>query len=572
MAALKPYIDPETGQLVMTGDPGYDPTSGMATPADAAPIQANPAAFAAFVPPEEATDLAGQIARLLSAQFGGMMTPRWQSPAAGGAATTATPPEGTTGPGAAESVPAEAAAQTGQPTPRGFTGEGDATKPYRDPVTGALITSGDAGYDPTAGTRPMPIPPPPGGDYGNVEAFTPPPAPPSQGMAWLQGIDYGNMGTQPAPAPPGPSSVNMPWLADMPAPPPRTTGDGTGTAGTAAGLEGYRPEGDATKPYRDPITGELVRYGDAGYDPTGGTVPMPIPPPPGDDYANLEPFTPSESEGMPWLNQGSGSEGMPWLSNIAYQQQVPAPEVSSEGMPWLGSDRGERDPFGAGVVSRAPAGQEEVVPFQAPEMPQLTDYTSFLSDVLYPELVGRIGAANPYDVRREDILAGPEADIRQSYDEAAERLQNWAAVTGKLGVPYFRDQLRELAEDEARARLGVRSRFGELAAGAEEPMRRGRIADLMSGIQTDLGRQGQLFGQGLATRQLAGQEYGDWYNRRLQSMLQPQQQQDMAINLALSALGGGSPTQTGAAASGALGGSGRMYAAILNSILGGIYG
>jgi hypothetical protein len=132
---------------------------------------------------------------------------------------------------------------------------------------------------------------------------------------------------------------------------------------------------------------------------------------------------------------------------------------------------------------------------------------------------GQIGAANPYDTRREAILAGPQAALQQRYKEAQENLTSAAGVGNDLGSPAFAEQQRKLAADLMRERMNLESQFGIQAAGADMELpgqRQAALSDALNtqltnnqGIQTMLGNQINEFGiglQGLQNQQLAQRE------------------------------------------------------------------
>ena len=132
---------------------------------------------------------------------------------------------------------------------------------------------------------------------------------------------------------------------------------------------------------------------------------------------------------------------------------------------------------------------------------------------------GQIGAANPYDTRREAILAGPQAALQQRYKEAQENLTSAAGVGNDLGSPAFAEQQRKLAADLMRERMNLESQFGIQAAGADMELpgqRQAALSDALNtqltnnqGIQTMLGNQINEFGtglQGLQDQQLAQRE------------------------------------------------------------------
>ena len=214
-------------------------------------------------------------------------------------------------------------------------------------------------------------------------------------------------------------------------------------------------------------------------------------------------------------------------------------------------------------------GQAEVPGMGVPGMHPMTDYTQYLSDVLMPEVIGRIGEASPWDVRRDEILEGPSAAIEHYYDQAVENLLNQAGVTGSLGMPLFRGNLTDLERDRMLAQLDVRSQFGQQAAASEEAMRSGRIGDVLAAMQADIARQESHFGQDLMARRQAIQEYNDWYDRYVSGFMLPYNYQDRGLELLLGGMG--HTVQPGQAIGGAVGGAGQaggIYNQLLQNLLG----
>ena len=231
-----------------------------------------------------------------------------------------------------------------------------------------------------------------------------------------------------------------------------------------------------------------------------------------------------------------------------------------------GSDWG--DPYGLLEPHPGPMDPTHMEP-NYPEHEPMVDYTQYLSDVLMPEVIGRIGEPSPWDVRRDEILEGPTAAIDEHYNRAVENLLNQAGVTGSLGMPLFRGNLTDLERDRMQSQLDIRSQFGQQAAAADEAMRSGRIGDLLAAIQADIARQDSQFGQNLMARRQAGQEYYDWYDRYVRGALGPYDYQDMGLQLLLGGMG--HTVQPGQAISGAVGGAGQagnIYAGLLANLLG----
>jgi hypothetical protein len=175
--------------------------------------------------------------------------------------------------------------------------------------------------------------------------------------------------------------------------------------------------------------------------------------------------------------------------------------------------------------------------------------------------VNRIGQANPYDTRRDDIIGGQDAQVDRMFDEEFARIENAFAVNNNLGSPAYIKAMQDMNARKAEAKLGIRSEFGQAAAAQDESMARGRIEDIEGAIASrragemgeeqiqDLRRQGALgagsyigteqFEQGLrgqgmeeAARrsrlQDAGQVLGAEQDQVMRDMLYQQQLQEQA--------------------------------------------
>ena len=175
--------------------------------------------------------------------------------------------------------------------------------------------------------------------------------------------------------------------------------------------------------------------------------------------------------------------------------------------------------------------------------------------------VNRIGQANPYDTRRDDIIAGQDAQVDRMFDEEFARIENAFAVNNNLGSPAYIKAMQDMNARKAEAKLGIRSEFGQAAAAQDESMARGRLEDIEGAIASrragemgeeqvqGLRREGalgagsyigteqfeqDLRGQGMeeAARrsrlQDAGQVLGDEENRVMRDMLYQQQLQEQA--------------------------------------------
>ena len=114
----------------------------------------------------------------------------------------------------------------------------------------------------------------------------------------------------------------------------------------------------------------------------------------------------------------------------------------------------------------------------------------------------RIDDANPYDTRRDDIIAGQDSEVDRMYDKEFERIQNQFAVNNNLGSPAYTQALQDMNDQKAQAKLGIRSEFGQSAAATDESMASGRLADVTSAIGTS--RSGEVSEEAIQANRRAG--------------------------------------------------------------------
>ena len=114
----------------------------------------------------------------------------------------------------------------------------------------------------------------------------------------------------------------------------------------------------------------------------------------------------------------------------------------------------------------------------------------------------RIDAANPYDTRRDDIIAGQDSEVDRMYDQEFARIQNEFAVNNNLGSPAYTQALQDMQDQKARAKLGIRSEFGRTAAAQDESMASGRLDDITGAINTS--RAGQVSEEAIQANRRAG--------------------------------------------------------------------
>ena len=209
-----------------------------------------------------------------------------------------------------------------------------------------------------------------------------------------------------------------------------------------------------------------------------------------------------------------------------------------------GDATGEATPF-AGMAG------ENI--FESPPelaMPEITDYTQALQMPLYNDLLESMGAASPYDTRRDEVLGGETAYLDKIYDEKRENLENRFAVMDQLGSPGFRKAMSDLEEDRAQAKLGITSEFGREAARGDEAIRRGRSQDLASALGFERGRVRDEMGFQDQLQRQATQDFNNYLDQVFRSYMAPQDSYDNALRMMLGGLGTAIQPNIGAAMTG----------------------
>ena len=209
-----------------------------------------------------------------------------------------------------------------------------------------------------------------------------------------------------------------------------------------------------------------------------------------------------------------------------------------------GDAAGEATPF-AGMAG------ENI--FESPPelaMPEITDYTQALQMPLYNDLLESMGAASPYDTRRDEVLGGETAYLDKIYDEKRENLENRFAVMDQLGSPGFRKAMSDLEEDRAQAKLGITSEFGREAARGDEAIRRGRAQDLASALGFERGRVRDEMGFQDQLQRQATQDFNNYLDQVFRSYMAPQDSYDNALRMMLGGLGTAIQPNIGAAMTG----------------------
>ena len=183
-------------------------------------------------------------------------------------------------------------------------------------------------------------------------------------------------------------------------------------------------------------------------------------------------------------------------------------------------------------------------------MPAIQDYTGAMRVPLIENVLNRVGGANPYDTRQNEILTGQERSLDKNYDDAVERIKNQFAVTDDLGSPAYRAAIREVEEGRARDKTAVQSQFQMQAAGLDESMSRGRLQDLSSALGGEQGRVYQEMGMQDQLQRNANNDYLNYMNQLQASYYEPQRQRDEGLRYSLAGLGNSAQPNIGAAIQG----------------------
>jgi len=222
--------------------------------------------------------------------------------------------------------------------------------------------------------------------------------------------------------------------------------------------------------------------------------------------------------------------------------------------PELVAPAGTNEPFSGEQIDLTP---------NLPEFAPIDDYSRFLQDPLMASAVSNLTAPNPYDTRRDAIVSGQMSRIDEFYDDAASKLMNRFASLGKLGQPVFREELRKLEDQRARAKGDVESQFGMQAAGAEQGLQDSRVGNLGQVLTQELGRQEQQVGQQRGLRSDALREFYDFFDRYASQYNQPIALSDEGLRLLLGGMG--TALTPGQALSGAVGAGGNATSGALGA-------
>jgi len=179
------------------------------------------------------------------------------------------------------------------------------------------------------------------------------------------------------------------------------------------------------------------------------------------------------------------------------------------------------------------------------DQPAITDYSEALKEAGIPAAIEALGAANPYDVRRDEILGGQQAMIDEEYKKARELLVHQAGVMNRLESPAFAANLKELTNDYTLAKLGLQSQFGREAAAADEGIRRGRVQDVLGAIDPEFQRTQTQLGSQAGLQSQANQDYMNYMGLYNAAQQQPANQQAQLLQLGLQGLGYTTPASFG---------------------------
>ena len=197
------------------------------------------------------------------------------------------------------------------------------------------------------------------------------------------------------------------------------------------------------------------------------------------------------------------------------------------------------------------------------DMPDITDYGQALQMPLYDDLLRSMGASNPFDTRRDEILGGQTEYLDKIYDEKRENLENRFAVMDNLGSPGFREAMKDLEEDRAMAKMGITSQFGQEAARTDESTRRGRAQDLANALGFETGRVRDEMSFQNQLQQQSDQGFANYMDQIFKSYMAPQDSYDNALRMMLGGLGTAIQPNIGAAMTG-LGTNTQAYQNMMN--------
>ena len=172
------------------------------------------------------------------------------------------------------------------------------------------------------------------------------------------------------------------------------------------------------------------------------------------------------------------------------------------------------------------------------EMPEIFDYTETLQNPLYNSILNAVeSGVNPYDTRRDAIVKGQMSRVDEYYDDQMDQIRHEFGSTMREGSPLYRDRLKSLTDDRARAKLDIESQFGLEAARSDEPLRRNRLADLSGALTGERQRVSNEMDRQHQYQQDATRQYLDYINNVQQLQGQPDTFMDEGLRLMLGGMG-----------------------------------
>lgn len=189
---------------------------------------------------------------------------------------------------------------------------------------------------------------------------------------------------------------------------------------------------------------------------------------------------------------------------------------------------------------------------------EFEDYSEYMRLPLYDTLLGALDTANPFDTRRDAMLAGDEASIDYRFDEMKDEIDQRYA--NNLGSPAYRAELRDLQDRKARAKLGIEGDFAKEAARTDESMRRGRTDDLFRALGYEDQRVRDEMDYQMGLYQQAEDDYYNYLDAYTKQYYMPQQLADEGLRMMGMGIGSTlSPGNTIGSALSGMGDIGRYY-------------
>jgi hypothetical protein len=219
------------------------------------------------------------------------------------------------------------------------------------------------------------------------------------------------------------------------------------------------------------------------------------------------------------LLEGTINQDLGYTRNAAPNTFTEAPGATTPGMPSSGQ-----------------------INFEAPklEMPAYTDYTEMMKTPYIGALMGRLQESNPFDVRMQSIIAGPEAELDKKYKDAENALIHQYATLSEgnpMDSPRFREELRLLQESKAREKLGITSQFQQQAAALDPSWKSGILNDISAGIGQEFGRANTNLTLQDTLQRNATDDFYKYMDRYQAGYMAPYTQQDEGLRMMLGGIG-----------------------------------